>query len=57
MHGCEGRECMVVRGGSGGEEGGGEGVVVRRGEGRECMVVRGGSGGDGRSGGEGREWW
>ena len=26
MHGCEGRECMVVRGGSGGEEGGGEGV-------------------------------
>ena len=44
------RERVVVRGGSGGEEGG-EGVVVRRGEGegvhgyegRECMVVRGGS--------------
>ena len=31
--------------------------MVRRGEGRECMVVRGGSDGDGRSDGEGREWW
>ena len=31
MHGCEGRECMVVREG------------VHGCEGRECMVVRGGS--------------